>query len=100
MSTIPCVGGSVLALLFAVPLCAQEGEKPAPRTVPALKLQAMPAQPAQGPSQEELKQRLAEKLAKPVFQKAAWLTDYDAARKQAAADDKLLLVYFTRSYAG
>lgn len=52
------------------------------------------------PSQDELIQKRTEKLAKPVFEKADWLLDYDAARARAREQQKLLLVYFTRSYAG
>lgn len=51
-----------------------------------------------GPSQEKLRAQRAEKLAKPVF--AGWLTDYDAARARAEQQGKLVLAYFTRSYAG
>src|SRR5262249_12453040 len=55
----------------------------------------------QGPPQSvaELRQKRAEKLALPVFKNAAWLFDYDAARARAKQEGKLLLVYFTRSYA-
>jgi hypothetical protein len=52
----------------------------------------------QGQSQEKLRALRAEKLAKPVFE--GWLTDYDAARARARKDGKLILAYFTRSYAG
>ena len=38
-------------------------------------------------------------LAKPVFQAAAWHLDYGKAQAEAAREDKLILVYFTRSYA-
>lgn len=55
--------------------------------------------PAQQKSQEELKQLRTTKLAKPVFQKAPWLTDYDAARAEAKKTGKPLFTYFTRSYA-
>lgn len=57
-------------------------------------------QRSQPPTQEQLVQKRTEKLAKPVFEHAAWLTDYDQARAQAKKDGKLLLTYFTRSYAG
>ena len=40
-----------------------------------------------------------ETLAKEVFTKAPWQTDYDAARGQAKQLRKLLFAYFTRSYA-
>lgn len=59
----------------------------------------LPAQNKQAPSQEQLVKQRAEKLAKPVFQKAPWVTDYDKAREQAKKDGKLLFAYFTRSYA-
>lgn len=59
----------------------------------------LPAQNRQQPSQEQLTTLRAEKLAKPVFQKAPWVMDYDKAREQAKKDGKLLFAYFTRSYA-
>lgn len=59
----------------------------------------LPAQNRQQPSQEQLTQLRADKLAKPVFQKAPWVMDYDKAREQAKKDGKLLFAYFTRSYA-
>lgn len=49
--------------------------------------------------QEELQQKRQQKLDKPVFKRAAWLADYDAARAQAKQSGTLLLVLFTRSYA-
>ncbi|MEZ5966445.1 MAG: hypothetical protein R3F56_21595 [Planctomycetota bacterium] len=57
------------------------------------------APPAQASNQEALKEKRAEKLAKPVFENAAWRLDYDAAREEAKKDGKFVLVYFTRSYA-
>jgi hypothetical protein len=62
-----------------------------------LPVQARAQRPQQ--SQEELIQRRAEKLAKPVFQKAPWMFDYDAARAKAKEEGKLLFTYFTRSYS-
>lgn len=44
------------------------------------------------PTQDEL---LAAKLAAPFLQKAAWLTDWEAALAAAKAQDRLLLGYFT-----
>lgn len=41
----------------------------------------------------------SEKFAKPVFEKANWLFDYDEARAEAERSGKLLFAYFTRSYA-
>lgn len=102
MTMTTTAAGALAPLLLALALPAQEGEtRPALplRGAPAAKLQPMPAQ-QQGPSQDELKQRRQEKLGKPVFENAAWLTDYDAAKKAAKEQGKLILVYFTRSYAG
>lgn len=58
-----------------------------------------PAPAAKLQDQEQLKELRKKKLAKPVFEHAAWRTDFDAAKKEAKAKDQLLLVYFTRSYA-
>jgi hypothetical protein len=57
--------------------------------------------PAQAPvkSQEELIKLRTEKLAKEVFKKADWVTDFDKARAQAKQSGKLLFTYFTRSYS-
>lgn len=89
----------VLSALLAVPAAAQQGEGTIPPVQPAATIRPAPA-PAQGPGQEELKRRRAAKLAKEVFQKAPWTLDYDQARELARKEGKLLLVYFTRSYAG
>lgn len=90
-------------LLVAATLCAgvsylaaQEPPKPPAKPI---KLTAGPAAPANPPSQAELTTRRTEKLAKPVFKNAAWVTDYDAAKAQAKKEGKLLLAYFTRSYS-
>jgi hypothetical protein len=66
----------------------------------ALLASLAPAQNRPQPSQDSLKEKRTEKLAKPVFQKAPWVTDYDKAREQGKKDGKLLFTYFTRSYAG
>jgi hypothetical protein len=66
----------------------------------ALLATLLPAQNRPQPSQDDLKQKRAEKLAKPVFQKAPWVVDYDQAREQAMKDGKVIFAYFTRSYAG
>ena len=85
-----------VALGLALSAAAQES-KPAAKTAPALKI--VPAGPMPAQSQDDLKKKRAEKLAKPVFKNAAWTTDYDAARKRAKEEGKLVLTYFTRSYA-
>jgi hypothetical protein len=74
--------------------------KPIPMALAALLATLLPAQNRPQPDQDQLKQLRTEKLAKPVFQKAAWVADYDAAREQAKKENKLLFTYFTRSYAG
>jgi hypothetical protein len=59
-----------------------------------------PAQNRSQPNQDDLKAKRTEKLAKAVFKKTPWVTDYDKAREQAKKEGKLLFTYFTRSYAG
>lgn len=39
------------------------------------------------------------KLARPVFERTAWCFDYDVARATARRKGKLILAYFTRSFA-
>ncbi|GDY02865.1 hypothetical protein LBMAG49_21940 [Planctomycetota bacterium] len=56
------------------------------------------AQPKQ-PTQEELIVMRDEKLALPVFKKANWTFDYDAARAESKQSGKPIFVYFSRSYA-
>jgi hypothetical protein len=56
------------------------------------------SQPKQ-PSQEELVKLRDEKLALPVFKKANWTFDYDAARAEAKKSGKPIFTYFSRSYA-
>ena len=58
-----------------------------------------PALPAQTKSQDELVWEREKKLAKPVFQKANWILDYDEARAEAKKQGKFLFTYFSRSYA-
>jgi hypothetical protein len=56
---------------------------------------ALPAQK----SQDDLIAEREKKLAKPVFQKANWILDYDEARAEAKKQGKFLFTYFSRSYA-
>lgn len=51
------------------------------------------------PTQEQLIEQRAKKLAKPVFHAPVWETDYDAARARAKQEDKVIFAYFTRSYS-
>jgi len=66
----------------------------------ALLASLLPAQNRPQPDQKKLEELRTEKLAKPVFQKAPWVFDYDKAREQAKKDGKVIFAYFTRSYAG
>lgn len=50
-------------------------------------------------SQEELEKRYQEKLNKDFVQKISWVRSLEEAKEQAKAEDKLILGYFTRSYA-
>jgi len=50
---------------------------------------------AQDPNQA----KLDKKLAKEFIKKVEWVQDYDVAKKRAADGNKLILAYFTRSYA-
>lgn len=85
----------LLVLASASP--AQEGQK----IVPAAPIQPATAggAAAKGPSQQELVKLRDEKLALPVFQKAAWTFDYDVARERAKKEGKPIFTYFSRSYA-
>lgn len=65
----------------------------------ALACALAPSPSAQSPNQEKLAAQRAKKLAKPVFKRASWITDFAAARTKAAAEKKFLLTYFTRSYS-
>ena len=51
------------------------------------------------PTQDELKQRLAKKLAGPWIQNAARKLGYAEALQASKASGKQLFAYFTRSYA-
>lgn len=74
---------------------AQEPAKP---TRPAQPLRPAPAA-AKAPDQAQLKKQRDEKLAKEFLKLADWQTDFAKARAQAKQDDKLILTYFSRSYA-
>ena len=51
------------------------------------------------PNQDDLKKKLADKVAEEWVKDGGWITDYDAARAEAKKSGKLILAYFTRSYA-
>jgi len=67
--------------------------------IAAMLVSLLPAQNRPQPDQAKLVELRTAKLAKPVFQKAPWVMDYDKAREQAKKEGKLLFAYFTRSYA-
>lgn len=50
-------------------------------------------------SQEWLQAQLAAKQQKSFVKHGGWMLDYDAARARAAKEGKVLLVYFTRTFA-
>lgn len=56
---------------------------------------------AQGPDskQDELKNKLAKKLAGTWIKNAEWRTDLADAKAKSKASGKLIFGYFTRSYA-
>lgn len=47
----------------------------------------------------ELQQKYEAKIAKPFVAHGGWVLDYDEARARAEKEQKLLFVYFTRSYS-
>ncbi len=48
---------------------------------------------------QSLQEKLDAKLQEPFVKNSAWVLDYDDALAQAKASGKLILGYFTRSYA-
>ena len=48
---------------------------------------------------QTLEEKFEKKMGKPFVGNAAWETDYDKARERAAAEGKLIVGYFTRSYS-
>lgn len=96
--TIRRKGQTLVAILTATSALVAQGE-----TAPALPLP--PKQRAAGAtaqdktSQKELIRLRDEKLALPVFKKADWTFDYDAARARAKKEGKVIFTYFSRSYA-
>ena len=54
---------------------------------------------ASAQSQAELEASYKEKLGHEFVEHGGWITDYDAARKEAETTGKVLFVYFSRSYA-
>lgn len=48
---------------------------------------------------QSLEERLEAKLKKPFVTNAAWVLDFDEAKRQARESDKAIFAYFTRSFA-
>ncbi len=48
---------------------------------------------------QSLEEKYQAKTKEAFLTKAAWTTDYDAAREEAKKSGKLIFVYFTRSYS-
>jgi hypothetical protein len=67
--------------------------------VAALLASSALAQGRTPPSQEQLKENRANKVAEKWFTDAGWIDDYDVAREKASESGKLILAYFTRTYA-
>jgi hypothetical protein len=92
----PLLAGTLsLSFLCAGHVAAQDPPKPASKALRKI----TPAPRAAEKSQEELIAMRDKILAKPVFQKAHWRTDYDKARAEAKQTGKPIFAYFTRSYA-
>jgi len=51
------------------------------------------------PTTEELQAKYEEELHSPFIAKGNWILDYDEAQQRAKAEGKLILAYFSRSYA-
>lgn len=54
---------------------------------------------AQDDQQAEFQAKYEEKLKKDFVAHGGWITDYDEARALAKKENKLIFVYFTRSYS-
>lgn len=85
--------------LAAVVLCPALAAQAAGAKKPKIRAARLTGGKAVTKDQVELRAKRAEKLAKPVFKLADWVMDYDEARARATAEGKLILTYFTRSYA-
>jgi hypothetical protein len=58
-----------------------------------------PVAAARQDDQATLRANLEEELAKEFVKHGGWLLDYGQARARAAKEEKVLFVYFTRTYA-
>ena len=90
---------SLAALLPAMALASIAGAQERPRPAQSRPMRLSAASDPREKSQEELIKERDEKLAKAVFKKAPWITDYDKARAESRKTGKPIFAYFTRSYA-
>ena len=51
------------------------------------------------PSQDQLKERKAQKLEEAWWDNGNWITDHTVAKKAAKEEGKYIFAYFTRSYS-
>ncbi len=67
----------------------------------ALALLAAPAAQAraQTQTQDQLRANLEKKLAKDFVESGSWRLDFNEAKAEAGRENKLLFVYFTRTFA-
>lgn len=86
-SQVTCFAAAVLVLVALAPTQSQG------------KAQSAGQRKAPQKTQAELKVLRDQKLKSPFLQKAAWTTSLASAKKSAKAGDKLILAYFTRSFA-
>jgi hypothetical protein len=84
MKGIPAAALAGLVLALAAGTAAAQGD---------------PAAEKKAKQQEALKARLDAKLKEPWLTDYGWVADYDKARERAKAEKKLIVGYFTRSYA-
>ncbi|MBR3506267.1 MAG: thioredoxin family protein [Lentisphaeria bacterium] len=78
-------------------LVASDGEKEITRTVGYDKELVSTLKKAVKKDSASAKKKSGEETPDEVGEKLAWLTDFDAAKKQAAADKKPILMFFTGS---
>ena len=78
-------------------LVASDGEKEITRTVGYDKELVSKLKKAVKKDSASAKKKSGEETPDEVGEKLAWLTDFDAAKKQAAADKKPILMFFTGS---
>ena len=81
------------AVVLACTLLIACGREPEPQAPTA------PPVDAHGAQQAVYRAKFEEKLRQDFVAFGGWMSDYGRARARAEAEDKLLFLYFTRSYA-